>query len=301
MLILDDFLIDDLLLKVVRDDLYPGVGGGNKSRKAIEYEKEVLRVGANALVTTGGIQSNHCRAIALLAARRGWRCHIVYHGTRERYEREKGNALLVQMTGATVEFVETDRIGEAMDAAMERFRENGFVPYYVTGGGHDLPGGIAYVKAMQELKEACEGKNWIPEYIFLASGTGSTQSGILVGCELNGWKDTRVIGISVARKAERGREIIKEFTGKLSRYYNIFKDYTDSIFFDDSYLYGGYECFTPEMKRILDSSASQVGLILDTTYSGKAYSGMLDIIRKHGLEKSKLLFWHTGGLMNIQK
>lgn len=300
MLILDDFIIDDISLKIVRDDLFPGIGGGNKARKAVEYEREIERVGANALVTTGGIQSNHCRAIALLAARRGWRCHIVYHGSQERYEREHGNALLVKMSGASVEFVAADQISDSMDFAMKRFENQGFIPYYVTGGGHDLPGGIAYVKAMEELGQKCVTLNWRPDYIFLASGTGSTQGGILVGTLKNGWSETQVVGISVARRQERGKEVINAFNHNLTDYYKINPVADDKIIFIDKYLCGGYELFSPELQSYLAKVACEKGLLLDTTYSGKAFWGMMNYIRTYDL-KGNILFWHTGGLMNLQK
>lgn len=300
MLILDDFIVDDISLKVVRDDLFPGIGGGNKSRKALEYEKDIERVGANALVTTGGIQSNHCRAIALLAARKGWQCHIVYHGSKERYEQEHGNALLVKMSGATVEFVMADQISGSMDCAMRRFKSQGFVPYYVTGGGHDLPGGIAYVKAMEELRQKLIVLNWKPNYIFLASGTGSTQSGILVGTLKNGWDETQVVGISVARKQERGIEVINAFNCNLTDYYKMKPVANDKIVFLDEYLCGGYELFSSDMQSYLMEIACKKGLLLDTTYSGKAFWGMMNYIKIYEL-KGNILFWHTGGLMNLQK
>lgn len=300
MLILEDFSINDISLKVVRDDIFPGIGGGNKSRKAVEYERDIERVGANALVTTGGIQSNHCRAIALLAARKGWRCHIVYHGFQERYEQERGNALLVKMSGASVEFVAANQISESMECAMKRFKDQGFTPYYVTGGGHDLPGGIAYVKAMEELGQKCIALDWKPNYIFLASGTGSTQSGILVGALKNGWNETRVVGISVARRQERGIEVIDAFNRKLTDYYMMKPVACDKIIFIDEYLCGGYELFTTDMRSYLAEIACEKGLLLDTTYSGKAFWGMMNYIRIHRL-KGNILFWHTGGLMNLQK
>lgn len=300
MLILEDFSINDISLKVVRDDIFPGIGGGNKSRKAVEYERDIEQVGANALVTTGGIQSNHCRAIALLAARKGWRCHIVYHGSQERYEQERGNALLVKMSGASVEFVAANQISESMERAMKRFKDQGFTPYYVTGGGHDLPGGIAYVKAMEELGQKCIALDWKPNYIFLASGTGSTQSGILVGTLKNGWNETRVVGISVARRQKRGIEVIDAFNRKLTDYYMMKPVACDKIIFIDEYLCGGYELFTTDMRSYLAEIACEKGLLLDTTYSGKAFWGMMNYIQTHGL-KGNILFWHTGGLMNLQK
>ena len=78
---------------MVRDDIFPFIGGGSKARKAIAYEQYLKEHEYNAVVTTGGIQSNHNRAIALMAARNGWKCHLVYHGTEERFNSEKGNAL----------------------------------------------------------------------------------------------------------------------------------------------------------------------------------------------------------------
>ena len=101
----------------------------------------------NACVTTGGIQSNHNRAIALMCAKNGWRCHIVYHGSGQRFEAEKGNALLVRKSGATYEFVEASQIGPAMDSAMNRLAAEGLKPMYIHGGGHDLPGGIEIGRA----------------------------------------------------------------------------------------------------------------------------------------------------------
>lgn len=299
MLILENYNIEGVNIKIVRDDLYPGIGGGNKCRKAVEYEKDIERKGCNALVTTGGVQSNHCRAIALLAAKRGWKCHIVYHGTKERFDQEKGNALLVRMSGATTEFVNAEQIGPTMDNAMTKFVKEGLKPYYVTGGGHDLPGGIAYVKAMQELKAACDQQEWIPDYVFLASGTGSTHGGIILGNILNGWEKTKIIGISVARNKERAEHVIRDFILKLTDYYNIVVP-NDAVVVADDYLYGGYEGYTSEMKNALLNAARSTGLIFDTTYSGKALYGMMDIVRRNRLEESNILFWHTGGLLNIQ-
>lgn len=301
MLIVDDFSIDGVPLKVVRDDLYPGIGGGNKSRKAVVYEKDIEKKGCNALVTTGGIQSNHCRAIALLAARRGWKCHIVYHGTRERFYAEKGNALFVRKSGAIVEFVEANGISLAMDSAMENFRRQGLKPYYVTGGGHDIPGGLAYVEAVEQLYSYGVTNNWKPEFIFHASGTGSTQAGIVVGLEKVGWDDVKVIGISVARQKDRGEQVIIEFANKLAAYCGLEKDMSDRIFFNTDYLAGGYENYTIEMDDFLDRMMALTGLIFDTTYSGKAFYGMMDYIHKNNFQKNKILFWHTGGLLNTQK
>ncbi len=256
--------------------------------------------GCDSCVTTGGIQSNHNRAIALMCARNGWKCHLVYHGTRERFEAEKGNALLVRKSGASVEFVEAEQIGPAMDAAMQRLKNEGLNPMYIHGGGHDFPGGLAFVDAVKSLKAECDKIGYKPEYIFHASGTGSTQAGIAVGLDLVGWNDVKLIGISVARRKERGTEVIEEFANMLAHHLGSDKDYRGTIDFNTDYLCGGYECHTPEMDEYLDNVMRKTGLMFDTTYSGKAFYGMMDYIKKNNIS-AKVLFWHTGGLMNLMK
>lgn len=297
---IDNYQLEGINLSVLRDDLYPQIGGGVKSRKSVCYESLMKCGKFNACVTTGGIQSNHNRAIALMCAKNGWQCHLVYHGTKERFEAENGNALLVRKSGASVEFVDANQIGPAMDAAMERLKSEGFNPMYIHGGGHDLPGGIALVEAVKSLKEKCDAKGYKPKYIFHASGTGSTQAGIAVGLDLVGWSDVKLIGISVARQKERGTQVIEDFANELAEHYGLAKNYCGEIYFNVDYLCGGYEQFTPEMAEYLDYAMKATGLMFDTTYSGKAFYGMMDYIKKNNIT-DEVLFWHTGGLMNMQK
>lgn len=289
------------MLHVVRDDIFPFIGGGGKARKAVEYEVMLREQGYNALVTCGGIQSNHNRAIALMAARNGWKCHLCIQGTEERFLSEKGNALVDRLSGAECELIRPEDTAVAMDRAMEAFTKQGLKPYYIHGGGHDLPGGTSFVKAVEELKLQCDAQGYKPDYIFHASGTGSTQAGIVVGLEKIGWRDVKVVGISVARQYERGRQVIAEFANMLGEYYGMNKDFTDDIFFCTDYLYGGYEQYTTEMAEYLERVMKKTGLMFDTTYSGKGFYGMMDIIKKENLYNKNNIFWHTGGLMNLMK
>ncbi|MBO6252833.1 MAG: pyridoxal-phosphate dependent enzyme, partial [Bacteroidaceae bacterium] len=183
----EDAIIDNQPIKVVRDDMYPGIGGGNKARKAVAYESFLRENGFNAVVTCGGTHSNHNRAIALMAMANGWKCHLVYHGDGGEFKKGNGNAGLVMMSGAEIEYVEVDKIAMAMDDAMVRYEGEGLKPYYIHGGGHDLPGGTAFVDAVMELKRQCDETGYRPDYIFIATGTGSTQAGIAVGLDLVGW------------------------------------------------------------------------------------------------------------------
>ncbi len=300
-LLLDSRIVDGTTLHIVRDDLFPFIGGGGKARKAIEYEAFLKENGYNAVVTCGGVQSNHNRAIALMAARNGWKCHLCIQGTSERFYAEKGNALIDRLSGAECEIIRADETADAMDRAMESFKAHGLKPYYIHGGGHDLPGGTSFVKAVQELKYLCDAEEYKPDYIFHASGTGSTQAGIVVGCNLNGWNDVKVVGISVARQYERGKQVIDDFANMLGEHYGLKKDFSNDIFFCTDYLYGGYEQYPKEMEAYLNDVMRTTGMVYDTTYSGKAFYGMMDIIKKENLYNKKIVFWHTGGLLNIMK
>lgn len=296
-IVIQEYTIDNKKINIIRDDLFPDIGGGGKSRKAMYYETFLKDNDYNAVVTCGGIQSNHNRAISLMCARNGWKCHLCVQGDKDRFFSEKGNALLCRLSGAECELIQPSETAEAMDRAMKMFAEKGYKPYYCHGGGHDLPGGIAFVDAMAELVQLTEK----PDYIFHASGTGSTQAGIVVGLDRMGWNDVKVVGISVARQYERGRSVIVDFANELAAYYNMSERYNNRIIFNADYLCGGYEQYTQEMESYLQQVMLKTGLVFDTTYSGKAFYGMMDYIEKNRLENKKIFFWHTGGLMNIMK
>jgi D-cysteine desulfhydrase len=300
MILLDRLVYKNKKIVIVRDDLFPYYYGGNKARKMLEYERDIRFKGANALVTTGGIQSNHCRAVALMAAKNNWKCHIVYHGSKDRFYSENGNALLVRMTEAEVEFVTPDLISQRMDLAMNNYKEKGYNPYYITGGGHDIPGGMAYVKAIVELNSYLAPLNWKPNNIFFASGTGSTQSGLMVGAHLINWDDINIVGISVARNKLRGTDVINEFTERLSSFCGIRDKFNYKTIFIDDYVSGGYEKANISLDEMRLELSKSTGLITDSTYSGKAFYGMMDILEKSN-NNGNILFWHTGGLLNIQK
>lgn len=288
-------------LHVVRDDIFPFIGGGSKARKAVAYEKFLRLNGYNAVVTCGGVQSNHNRAMALMCARNGWKCHLCIQGTEERFLSEKGNALLNRLSGAICELVRPEDTSVAMDRAMEALRLEGYNPYYVIGGGHNLPGGTCFVEAVEELKRQCDVEGWKPDYIFHASGTGSTQAGIAVGLDKVGWTGVKLVGISVARQQQRGREMVVAFANMLAEHYGLPQDYEEKIIFTADYLMGGYEQYTEEMKLYLGKVMLETGLMFDMTYSGKGFWGMMQEIKRLGLQDKKILFWHTGGLMNLMK
>ncbi len=287
-------------LRVKHDDLYPVVGrfdlGGNKARKLVPIIAKAESEGANALVTTGGTQSNHARVVAGIAAEKGWRCILVLHGKPSALTKPKGNLLLMKLAGADVRIVEPSAIGETMKAAMEELRKSGYIPYEIPGGGHCLEGALPYVDAVTELKEQLAPECWQPDWIILASGTGTTQAGIVVGVERVGW-ETRVVGISVARRNPFGKKIVEESCNKLRQHFGV--EAHIKIDFRDEWTCGGYEKVDEKVLNVIQEVAPK-GLLLDPTYTGKAFTGLIDLVQSGEIPAgSRVLFWHTGGLMNL--
>lgn len=279
-------------LFTLRDDLFQQFQGGNKARKMVFIEHEVFKRNNNAVVTTGGIQSNHCRVTALVCAQNNWKCKLLVHGDERDFYTQKGNALIMRMCNADIQFVKPQAIGPAMDKAMEDLISEGYSPYYLYGGGHNKAGVKAYTEAVKELQEELGNENQ-PDHIFLASGTGSTQAGILLGLQEVGWGKTNVHGISVARNEERGVQGVLEGINFIESKFDASK-----ILFYDDFLFGGYGVYNRELESFTFDVARGAGIILDTTYTGKAYYGMKELIKRNNL-KGNMLFWHTGGLLNV--
>ena len=285
----------EINIYVKHDDLYPLPGGGSKARKLNYILNEDVRKNYNAIVTAGSNQSNHLRATALWAAKLGWKIICVIHDNEPNiYE---GNLKIVKLTGAELRFVQKIEVKEAMDKAMLDLSNEGYKPFYIWGGGHCVEGALAYYEAVKELKGQLMDVH--PDFLFLASGTGTTQAGIEIGVRrfIPGCK---VIGISVAREKTRGKRAILESMNVLNTYLCNPINVPDNIEFDDNWIGNGYEGTYPELIDTIKWAAKTEGLILDPTYTGKAFHA-LKMYANNGIIKpnSNVVFWHTGGLLNL--
>ena len=178
-------------LLIKRDDAISFGFGGNKVRKIEMVAARARTEGADLLITTGGVQSNHCRVTAAAAAKLGMRCVIVANGTPP--ERLSGNALLDSMFGAEVRYVATreDR-APAMDAAAAEWRARGARPFVIPLGASTPLGALGFARAADELVSQLPAP---PDFIFHSTSSGGTQAGLVAGCAMHRL-DTRVIGIS---------------------------------------------------------------------------------------------------------
>jgi 1-aminocyclopropane-1-carboxylate deaminase/D-cysteine desulfhydrase-like pyridoxal-dependent ACC family enzyme/methionyl-tRNA formyltransferase len=291
---LEKLQVSGVDVRCKRDDLYPAVGGGNKARKIQYILQYAVENGFNALVTNGGLQSNHARATALACAESGMHCSLVLHTEcPDEVRHLVGNLMLMEMSGAELQYCKLRDLKEAMDQEMDRLRSEGYQPLYIWGGGHCIQGSIAYFEAAREAQRQCG--DWVPDYIVHASGTGTTQAGLIAG-----YADlpTKIIGISVARESDRGVSVIEKSLSELGDYLKI--DLSEqSVDFRDDWIEGGYEAISDRLLESVDQAARK-GLILDPTYTGKAFLGMNELIQAGEIPRgSKVLFWHTGGLLNL--
>lgn len=277
---------------IKRDDLIPFSFGGNKARKAAEFYKEIKEQEADVIVTYGTNASNHCRIVANMAASMGIDCHII---SPDGHVEILNNTFMVTQFGATIEHCPIEMVSKTIEYRMEEFRTKGRKPYFIMGGGHGNPGTEAYVKTYDEISEYEIENNKNFDYIFHASGTGTTQAGLVCGKLLTKKETGKIVGISIARKEANGRQVVKDSIKAYlqEKFESLYRE--EYLEFVDSYICGGYGEYTKEVKSTIETVMSRDGIPMDHTYVGKAFCGMLQYLKQHDIRNKNILFIHTGG------
>jgi 1-aminocyclopropane-1-carboxylate deaminase len=181
---------------------------------------DVLATGCDTLVSIGGVQSNHTRQVAAVAAKLGLKCVLVQGSWVDWpdgvYDRV-GNILLSRVLGAQLDFSKEDfsiAIKQSWEQALDRVRRAGGKPYAIPAGASDHPlGGLGYVGFAEELRAQERTLGFRFDFILVASGSGSTQAGMVVGFAADGRAD-RVIGIDITAKPQEARAQVKRIAGR---------------------------------------------------------------------------------------
>ena len=202
-------------LLVKRNDQTGLATGGNKARKLEFLVAAAQAQGADTLVTSGSVQSNHCRQTAAAAARCGLHC--------------------VLLLGAEL------RIGEqSLEDAAEELRRAGRKPYVIPVGGSNATGATGYVTAMEELMAQLEERDEEVDWIITATGSGGTQGGMAVGARAHGFGG-RILGISVSRNADQTKQRLAQVANDTSTHLGLDHDFAaDEFNVNDDFLGGGY-------------------------------------------------------------
>lgn len=278
---------------VKRDDLLPFCFGGNKVRKAYEFYQDIKKQPIDVIMTYGSNSSNHCRIIANMAVAMGIFCHII---SPEENRTVLYNTKLVTDFGAEIETCPVERVAETIRRRIEAYEKQGKRVYFIQGGGHGNLGTEGYVKAYREILAQQEHMGIQFDYIFHASGTGATQAGLVCGRLLAEKSNAaKIVGISIARDADRGREVVKQSIQEYlaDRYEALYKE--DVLVFTEQYRCGGYGKFNQEIEAQICKVMYQEGIPMDTTYVGKAFWGMQEYINTQNIRNKNILFIHTGG------
>lgn len=288
---LNSFSKNNIYIK--REDLIDLAFGGNKARKIQYFAEDIIKNKHNYIVTYGASQSNHCRVTAAIAAKLGIKCLLILADDGK--ADYNGNYFLYDLFGVEVRSVDVGNVSKSIDNIMEELKQQGYNPYFITGGGHGNLGTQAYVDAYEEIKIQSNNMNVEFDYIFFASGTGTTHAGLQIASMIN--KDsTEIVGISIARKEERGKEVILESIKEYIIENKIELDIKiNDINFIDTYIGDGYADIYDDVIETIRYMARNENILLDPVYTGKAFYGMLDFIEKNNIINKNILFIHTGG------
>lgn len=225
---------------------------------------------------------------------------ICSHGENEE-EKVTNNTRFIEWSGTEIVHCKKTEIAETVEAQMNRLREMGKKPYYIygdkTGRGNEGTAAAAYAEAYEEIREFEKKIGWEFDYIFLPSGTGATQSGLLCG-HFQAEDKKKIMGIMISsREKERMfsiiQEGIEEYHKKSGR--GLKTDYEKEIFLLDEYRIGGYGLYDERVKECIRRQYRTNGIPLDPVYTGKAFRGMEEYIKENHIKNSRILFLHTGG------
>jgi L-cysteate sulfo-lyase len=292
--------LDGPRLWIKRDDCTGLSTGGNKTRKLEFLMGEALAKGADTIITQGAIQSNHARQTAAAAAKLELECHILLEdrtGNNSPDYTMSGNVLLDRLHGATI----SKRSGGTdMNAEMENLaatlRDKGRKPYVVPGGGSNPVGALGYADCALELLHQANELDLKIDHIVLATGSAGTQAGFVAGlAALNA--NIPVLGISVRAPKEAQERSVFDLAVRTADYFGAPGAVRrEHVVANGDYVGAGYGLPTEGMREAVKLAARFEGILLDPVYTGKAFDGLIDHVKKKAFPKdSNIVFLHTGG------
>ena len=291
-----------------REDCNSGLAfGGNKLRKLEYIVPDAIASGADTLVSIGGVQSNHTRQVAAVAAKIGMKCRLVQESwvpfPDAVYDRV-GNILMSRVMGAEVELVDEGfdiGIRESWEAALEDVKDRGGVPYPIPAGAsvHKY-GGLGFVGFAEEVRAQEEELGFKFDYIVVCTVTDSTHAGMVVGFA----RDDRarsVIGIDASGTPEQTHAQVLDIAQKTADLIDLGRTIeADDVVLKTEYAYPLYGVPSDETNDAIRLCARLEGMMTDPVYEGKSMQGLIDLVKKDFFPAgSKILYAHLGGVPAI--
>ncbi|MEV0405866.1 1-aminocyclopropane-1-carboxylate deaminase [Actinoallomurus sp. NPDC050550] len=283
-----------------REDCNSGLAyGGNKTRKLEYLVADALAQGCDTLVSIGGVQSNHTRQVAAVAARLGLKCVLVQESWVEWpdavYDRV-GNILLSRLLGADVRLVEAGfgiEFKESWEKALQDVRDRGGKPYAIPAGASDHRlGGLGFAGWAREVEEQERELGVLFDTIVVCSVTGSTQAGMVAGFA---GKGRRIIGIDGSAKPKETHDQITRIARNTASLIGT-EVRDDEVILDERYHAGTYGIPDEQTLEAMRLAARFEGMITDPVYEGKSMAGLVDLVANGEIEAgSNVLYAHLGG------
>ena len=279
---------------IKRDDLCGVALGGNKVRKLEFLLADAKNKGCDTVFTTGGAQSNHAMLTAACAARLGMRCILILkkRGVTER----SGNLILDEIYGADVRFMDTDSYDDIyaeMDRLSAELAKEGHKAYAIPCGGSNALGALGYAACVEEFTAQAREQGLEIGHIVSATGSGGTTAGLLLGAQLF-CPHIKVTGIGVDDDPfdPIARELARQAAELLETPYARKAEDLEIVY----HLGAGYAIPNAEDTPYIEELARLEGILLDPVYTGKAWAGMLKLLREGYFDgQDNILFVHTGG------
>ena len=287
-----------------RDDCNSGLAyGGNKVRKLEYLAADALATGCDTLVSIGGVQSNHTRQVAAVAARLGLRCVLVQEHWVDwpdpLYERT-GNILLSRIMGADVRLVDAGfdiAFRPSWHEALADVADGGGRPYPIPAGASDHPlGGLGFARWAQEVAEQEETLGVFFDTIVVCSVTGSTQAGMIAGFALQE-RPRAILGIDASATVEQTWGQVARIARRTAEAIALGRELADEeIVLLDEWHAGTYGIPDARTIEAIRLCARLEGVITDPVYEGKSMAALIDLVREGRIEPgSRVLYAHLGG------
>ncbi len=285
---------------IKRDDMTDYGMGGNKLRKLEYLLWDAQRQGATMLLTYGGAQTNHGRLTAAVAAKYGMKCAILC--LDEHPDQISGNILLDRIMGAEVYIRPSDGTDEAEQnrrfgrQIIAQYEAQGERVYEIPVGGSNTVGLRGYFECGQEMKRQLDEMGLVPDVIACAAGSLGTYLGLWLGARHSGLT-ADVCGIAISPFGEAKERRLMEYYAQCCQEFGLPQDARREDFhIETGYVGTGYNSVDENARQAIYTMGSKEAILLDPCYTGKAFGGLLDMMRTGKIAAgSKVVFLHTGG------
>lgn len=291
-----------------REDVNSGIAyGGNKTRKLEYLVADALAQGCDTLVSIGGVQSNHTRQVAAVAAHLGLKCVLVQESWVDWPDAvydKVGNILISRLAGADVRLVKAGfGIGfkESWESALREIEARGGKPYPIPAGASDHPlGGLGFANWAHEVAQQEAELGVFFHTVVVCSVTGSTQAGMVAGfaqLEEQGARPRRVLGVDASAKPGETREQVLRIAQRTASAIGLQRELTlDDVELDERYHAGIYGIPDETTIKAMELAARTEGMVTDPVYEGKSMAATIDLVGRGEIDRSAtVLYAHLGG------